>query len=234
MKIPFEEIIRPHRVSVKDLFPSLTFSEIVSPHMSPDMAFFGKDTQLENLTGANLKLKAFQEQHPHALLANGYLEVRAFYNTSRFERNGPQGKEYRNIHLGTDFWVPPQTPIHALFDSEVVLSHHNNYHKDYGPLLVLRHTLGAFPFYTLYGHLSLSSLKKSPKGAVIKKGEVFAWIGDETENGHWPSHLHFQVITDLLQETENYNGVAFPSEIDIWKERCPDPNFIFLENLNGR
>jgi len=225
-------LLQKHSVSLKNLLPSLSFSKIVVPDMSVQNNFFGNDTMNEDLEAAKEILLAFQQKHPNALLANGYLEERAFYNTPRFKREGPNGIEYRNIHLGTDFWVPARTPIYALYDSEVVISHHNDFHKDYGPLLVLKHLVNDYTFYTLYGHLSLDSLTHSPKGKQIKKGELFAYIGDEIENGHWAPHLHFQIITDLLGETENYNGVAFPSEIERWKILCPDPDLLFIEDLN--
>ncbi|EDM45131.1 hypothetical protein SCB49_03384 [unidentified eubacterium SCB49] len=218
-------------VSLHELFPTLLFSEIAIPDMSVRNNFFGNDTMHEDITGANDTLLKFQKQHPNALLANGYLEERAFYNTSRFERETTNGKEYRNIHLGTDFWVPARTPIYAIYDSEVVVSYHNDFHKDYGPLLILKHQRNDTFFYTLYGHLSVDSLALSPKGKILKKGDLIAHIGNEVENGHWAPHLHFQVITDLLGETENYNGVAFPSELERWKELCPDPSFLFIENF---
>lgn len=231
MNTSFKKIVSTHKVSLHNLFPSLSFSEIAIPDMSIKNSFFGNDTQHENLTEAHNKIEAFQRLYPNALLANGYLEERAFYNTNRFKRQGPNGMEFRNIHLGVDFWVPVHTPVAAIMDAEVVISHHNDFHKDYGPLLVLKHQLEKTTFYTLYGHLSLKSLKLCPKGKIIKKGEVFAFIGSEKENGHWTPHLHFQVITDLLGETENYNGVAFPSEIEIWKERCPNPSLLFTEKI---
>lgn len=231
MYTSFKELLSRHTVSLHNLFPTLSFHQIAIPDMSVNNAFFGEDVMHENLENANKHLASFQKLHPNALLANGYLEERAFYNTPNFERTINDIKEYRNIHLGTDFWVPAQTPIHSLFDGEVVISHHNNYHKDYGPLLVVKHTLGGFTFSTLYGHLTLDSLMLSPKGKKVQKGALIAHIGTEQENGHWAPHLHFQIITDLLGETQNYNGVAFPSEIEIWKKRCPNPNLLFKEKF---
>jgi murein DD-endopeptidase MepM/ murein hydrolase activator NlpD len=200
--------------------------------MSTGSDFFGDDPQHENLALAAERLEAFQQQHPKALLANGYLEERSFYNTERFKRIRTGTTEYRNIHLGTDFWLPARTPIHMPYDGEVVISHHNNFHKDYGPLVVVAHQIDTIPFYTLYGHLSIDSLALAPKGKKLKQGELLAYLGTEEENGHWLPHLHFQLITDLMEETENYNGVAFPSEIELWKERCPDPDVIFKESLH--
>ena len=36
---------------------------------------------------------------------------------------------------------------------------------------------------------------------------------------------------DLLNNDENFNGVALPSEIDVWKSICPNPNLIFIEEI---
>jgi len=220
------------KLSLHSLFPTLDFTTIAIPDMSVGSDFFGNDPKHENLDVASKRIAQFQQENPDTLLANGYLEERSFYNTPRFERTINWCKEYRNIHLGTDFWVPAQTPVHAILDGEIVISHHNDFHKDYGPLLVIKHINDDELFYTLYGHLTLDSLKISPKGKKIKKGELLAKIGLETENGHWVPHLHFQLITDLLGETENYNGVAFPSEIERWKQLCPDPDLIFEESLH--
>tara|TARA_R100000935_G_scaffold27288_2_gene47481 strand:- start:56940 stop:57617 length:678 start_codon:yes stop_codon:yes gene_type:complete len=217
------------KTSLHQLFPTLHFSKIAIPDMSVGSNFFGNDPQHEDLELATKRLGKFQQENPGALLANGYLEERSFYNTPRFERTVNGITEYRNIHLGTDFWVPAQTPVHAVLDGEVVISHHNDFHKDYGPLLVVKHTNTTEIFYTLYGHLTLESLKTSPKGKKVKKGELLGNIGSEEENGHWVPHLHFQIITDLMNETENYNGVAFPSELERWEKLCPNPNLLFEE-----
>ena len=218
-------------VSLKKMFPGLNFEEVVAPDMSLSGSFFEADPHHEDLERAATRLLKFQEQHPNALLSNGYLEQRSFYNTPAFEREHNGIKEFRNIHLGTDFWIPAGTAVHAPFNGTVVISHNNNYHKDYGPTIVLRHELEGIVFYSLYGHLSESSLALTEKGRVLQQGEKLGMIGDENENGHWVPHLHFQLITDLLGNTDNFNGVAFPSEIEKWKKLCPDPDLLFSEYL---
>ena len=222
---------KENTVSLKIVFPDFDFDRIVAPNMSISGAFFEDDPDHENLAQASIRLDTFQKENRGALLANGYLEQRAFYNTPAFERVRNGQTEFRNIHLGTDFWIPAGVPVHAPFDGEVVISHNNNYHKDYGPTLVLKHQLGMGPFFTLYGHLSVSSLALSPLNRRVGRGEKIGYIGKESENGHWVPHLHFQLITDLMGNTENFNGVAFASELDRWTQLCPDPNLIFEEHL---
>ena len=227
----FREWAIQNQVSIRKMFPTLSFTEIIAPNMSASGKFFEDDPQHEDLEKAAHRLKDLEHLHPDALFANGYLEQRSFYNTKAYERQTPEGIEYRNIHLGTDFWVPAQTPVHTPYDGRVVISHDNNFHKDYGPTLILEHRVGQSRFYTLYGHLSRASLELSRVNKIILQGDRIGFIGDASENGNWLPHLHFQLITELLNETENYNGVAFPSEIELWKERCPDPNLIFQEFL---
>lgn len=199
--------------------------------MSAGSDFFGGDSNHDDLIVAQNRLDTYQKKHPNSILANGYLESRSFYNTSNYERNTLKGKEYRNVHLGTDFWIPTRTPIHAPFSGRVVIAFDNAIHKDYGPLIVLEHREEGQKFYTLYGHLNRDSLVQSVLGKVIKKGALLGWIGSPEENGNWAPHLHLQVITNLLGNTQNYPGVAFPSEIETWKQHCPDPDVLFQEYL---
>lgn len=227
----FNEIISKYQISVGIVFPTILFQKIVAPDMSIDSDFFHGNVEHENLDLAEARLKAFQQATPDALLANGYLEQRAFYNTKAYERQINGTTEYRNIHLGTDFWIPAGTAIHTPFPGTVVISHDNDYHKDYGPTLVLEHRLEDTVFYTLYGHLSRQSLALSEKGKEVSQGEQIATLGTAEENGHWVPHLHFQVILDIMDNTENFNGVAYPSELEKWKALCPNPDLLFEETL---
>jgi hypothetical protein len=51
-------------------------------------------------------------------------------------------------------------------------------------------------------------------------------VGEHHENGGWPPHLHFQIITELLGNRGDFPGVAAPSERSRWLELSPDPNLI--------
>ena len=85
----------------------------------------------------------------------------------------------------------------------------NNAPQDYGPVIMLEHKPEEhITFYTLYGHLSRESLSGIKFGQRIKKGERLAAIGESDANGGWTPHLHFQVITDLLELGTDFPGVA--------------------------
>jgi murein DD-endopeptidase MepM/ murein hydrolase activator NlpD len=101
---------------------------------------------------------------------------------------------------------------------------------DYGTTIILTHRLNNFTFYTLYGHLSLSSIKNLQEGSRIEKGDVFAEFGIPSENGHWPTHLHFQIIIDLQGWEGDYPGVCKYSEREKYLNNCPDPDLILQMN----
>jgi 4-aminobutyrate aminotransferase-like enzyme len=103
----------------------------------------------------------------------------------------------------------------------------NNGRLDYGPTIILEHEIeGGLKFFTLYGHLTGDSLNGLAKGRIFKKGERIGQIGTIGENGGWPPHLHFQIVTDLLGKSGDFPGVAVPSQREVWLSLSPDPNFI--------
>jgi murein DD-endopeptidase MepM/ murein hydrolase activator NlpD len=130
----------------------------------------------------------------------GYNEHRTIYSRSRvFDSGG--GEEPRRLHLGTDIWGKPYTKVMAPLDGIVHSFVFNNAYGDYGATIILTHNLDGTTFYTLYGHLSLNSIKNMHEGDVIRKGDVFCEFGIPFENGQWPPHLHFQVIRDMLENS---------------------------------
>ena len=152
----------------------------------------------------------------------GYGEARPIYTADRFRMEGNEGPLWRTVHLGVDFWSAAGTPVYAPLDGLVHSFEDNAGAGNYGPTLILEHAVaGNLKFYTLYGHLSRASLQGLLPGTPVKKGELIAWIGAAPENGDWPSHLHFQVILDLLGRSGDFQGVALPEEQEVWLSLCP-------------
>jgi len=81
-------------------------------------------------------------------------------------------------------------------------------------------------FYTLYGHLSQDSVDGLHKGDAFKQGDRIASIGAPPVNGGWTPHLHFQIITDLLELDRDFPGVCRSSQRAVWCALSPDPNII--------
>ncbi|MDA7797558.1 aminotransferase class III-fold pyridoxal phosphate-dependent enzyme [Flavobacteriaceae bacterium] len=61
----------------------------------------------------------------------------------------------------------------------------------------------------------------------MKKGDQIGFIGNPTENGNWSTHLHFQIMLSLLNYENDFPGVAYYAQKQVWKSICPDPNLLF-------
>jgi len=155
--------------------------------------------------------------------AGGYNEERAVYKRgTTFDIEGGS----RSIHLGIDIWMEAGTPVFAPLAGKVHSFQNNDNFADYGPTVILEHTLDGLTFYSLYGHLSLESLQNKQEGQTIAKGEQIADFGVAEVNGHWTPHLHFQLMTDMLGNKGDFIGVANKAERAYYLEICPDPNLI--------
>jgi peptidoglycan LD-endopeptidase LytH len=180
------------------------------------------------------RFTTYINQQLHAAQARygigGYMEHRTVYSRSRVFDAGIEGEEPRRLHLGVDIWGRPHTPVMSPMDAIVHSFGNNDRFGDYGATIILSHQLDGAVFHTLYGHLSLSSIKNLREGERVEKGDIIAEFGIPSENGHWPPHLHFQVIIDLQGWKGDYPGVGKFSEMENWKKNCPDPDLILKMN----
>src|SRR5262249_13392969 len=122
-----------------------------------------------------------------------YDEPRLLYTSPAFAGATP-ADERRTIHIGLDLFAEAGTPGFAPLAGTVHAFADNAAPCDYGPVLVLRHeTDGGTPFFTLYGHLSRSSLPPLRLGQRVERGAQIATLGTPAENGEWTPHLHLQI-----------------------------------------
>jgi peptidoglycan LD-endopeptidase LytH len=155
----------------------------------------------------------------------GYRENRIVYSQSKVF-DSATGGEPRRIHLGIDIWGKPYTKVMAPLDGIVHSFAFNNAFGDYGATIILTHNLDGASFHSLYGHLSLNSIKNLQEGDVVRRGDVFCEFGIPFENGQWPPHLHFQIIKDMQGMKGDYPGVCAFSERENYLENCPDADLI--------
>jgi len=153
----------------------------------------------------------------------GYGEDRIIY---RHRKHFGGDSNARSIHLGTDIWVDAGEAVYAPLAGRVHSFAFNNNYGDYGPTIILAHELADTKFYTLYGHLSLSSLEGMFVGKSIDVGEHFAFIGNYPENGDWPPHIHFQIIADMGDYKGDFPGVSSFQDKLHYLSLCRDPNLI--------
>jgi murein DD-endopeptidase MepM/ murein hydrolase activator NlpD len=162
----------------------------------------------------------------------GYNEHRTIYKRSLLFGSDASGEAgiIRRLHLGTDIWGDAGTPVMAPLDGTVHSFAFNNHFGDYGTTIILAHALDDIRFYSLYGHLSLASIENLERGASIKKGQSFASFGNKAENGHWPPHLHFQLIENIQGWDGDYPGVCAFDERENWLNNSPDPDLVLQMN----
>lgn len=162
-------------------------------------------------------------------LYGGYAEKRNMYRRSDlFGKAVEADAPARNIHLGVDIWGEAGTPVQAPLDGTVHSFAFNDNFGDYGATIILRHQVQEEIFFSLYGHLSLADIEGLTEGKEIQQGEIFAHFGPPGENGHWPPHLHFQLINDIANHKGDYPGVCSETEKDYYLANCPSPGAFIL------
>jgi peptidoglycan LD-endopeptidase LytH len=153
----------------------------------------------------------------------GYMENRTIYaRSTHFNTDG----EPRRLHLGVDIWGKERTNVFSPLEGKIHSFNDNNNFGDYGPTIILEHNLDGIKLYTLYGHLSRKSLEGLSIGLAVHKNRKIAALGEMEENGHWPPHLHFQLIFDMEGKYGDYPGVCRFSEKDRYFKNIPDPQLI--------
>ncbi len=168
-------------------------------------------------------INEFTKMNNAKVAIGGYLEVRNLYKRSKYFNEQANPSNERNIHLGVDIWAKEGTKVLAALDGEIHSFKNNTNHGDYGPSIVLKHQLEESVFYTLYGHLSLDSIKDVKIEQSVKQGDEIAQLGDSSINGDYAPHLHFQIIKDMQNNFGDYPGVCSLNQLSFFKENCPNP-----------
>lgn len=183
------------------------------------------DFDITNSKAWETYINKYLKNHNKKVAFGGYLEKRNIYNRSTYFNN-PNPDTERNIHLGVDLWVKAETPVLAAFNGEIHSFKDNTNFGDYGPAIILKHTINNVVFYTLYGHLSRQSLVGLKVGTPITQGETLAFLGKAEVNGDYAPHLHFQIIKDLQGNTGDYPGVSSKQDLEFYKSNCPNPGIV--------
>lgn len=217
-----EQLLQEQK-NVKVIDSSIDYTDYVPLDLSSSQT----DKLDLNLTDAII-FEAFIENHLSKNKAKvafgGYLETRNLYRRSTVFKN--EITDERNIHIGLDLWIKAGTSVLAALDGKIHSFQNNTALGDYGPTIILEHTIENSTFYTLYGHLDLNSLIGKEVGQIVKKGEVIAKLGASPINGDYAPHLHFQIIKDLQEKKGDYPGVCSQKELEFYSKNCPNPNLL--------
>lgn len=197
------------------------FSEPLTTGNSIALDFSAKNTELNaSIFGSLPTFCTYVESKLADKIGyGGYLEHRIVYEAH--ENFATDAADFRNIHLGMDFWTTSGTPVFAPLDGVVHSFQVNEGSGNYGPTIILYHP--AEKIYSLYGHLANDDLKHLKVGDVIAAGQLLCHLGKPSENGGWPPHLHFQLIRDMQHYFGDYPGVCSKRDVEFYASNCPDP-----------
>ncbi|WP_029270360.1 peptidoglycan DD-metalloendopeptidase family protein [Flavobacterium sp. KJJ] len=178
----------------------------------------------ENATEFEIFISDYLKKNNAEVAFGGYIEGRTLYKRSTIFKNDSIPE--RNIHIGLDLWTKVETSVLAPLDGKIHSFKNNVGLGDYGPTIILEHEVENEIFYTLYGHLSLESIKDLTVGKFYKKGEQIATIGNAAVNGDYAPHVHFQIIQNIEDYWGDYPGVCNTNDLNFYIENCPDPNLL--------
>jgi murein DD-endopeptidase MepM/ murein hydrolase activator NlpD len=198
------------------------FAKPLSDHISVALDLSATNLELlPSIYGNDIAFNAYIESKIGDKIGfGGYLEHRVIYET--YANFATSSADFRNIHLGMDFWTKAGTPVFAPLDGEVHSFQVNHGAGNYGPTIILHHP--AENIYSLYGHLSMGDLSQLEIGLPISAGQKLCHLGNSNENGGWPPHLHFQLIHDMQDLKGDYPGVCSQRDVEFYAHNCPDPS----------
>ena len=166
-------------------------------------------------------LATFLREENGQVAWGGYLEKRDLYRD--FKHFNPDVEAAREYHLGVDFWADAGTGVYAPWDCTVHSWAHRTAAGDYGPVILMVHQLENTKVYSLFGHLSITSLQGLCEGKPFRRGDLIGHLGSSGENGGYAPHLHFQLIYDLQDFRGDYPGVCTFSDLSFFSRNCPGP-----------
>ncbi|OXA81655.1 Murein DD-endopeptidase MepM and murein hydrolase activator NlpD, contain LysM domain [Flavobacterium aquidurense] len=217
-------------VSILKAFPPTKIIDAsidFSNYIPLDLSITNKElmeSKPENATEFEIFISNYLKNNNAEVAFGGYIEGRTLYKRSTIFKNDSVPE--RNIHIGLDLWTKVNTSVLAPLDGKVHSFKNNIGLGDYGPTIILEHEVENEKFYTLYGHLSLESIKDLSVGKQFKKGEQIATLGNAAVNGDYAPHVHFQIIQDIEDYWGDYPGVCNSNDLNFYIENCPDPNLL--------
>lgn len=231
---PYEREWREWISSNKDIFHEVIKLEgkIHSPlDLSISSTELGNNSEFNTIDAFTSKIRRILEDKASEIAYGGYMECRPVYEGEQYIREGNHGREWRTVHLGLDIWADSGVEVFTPLDGEIHSVIDDKGHLEYGPVIIMKYKISSnFEFYILYGHLSRESIKDKSPGSKFGRGDKIAELGSPEVNGGWPPHLHFQVILDMMGNTHDFPGVAYPGEAVVFQSICPNPSVFFPFN----
>lgn len=138
------------------------------------------------------------------------LTAKLYYSTRFFGAYDLDAGEFSAIHPGIDVKLPEGTPIGVVAGGRV----HDVRHDEQSlglHVIVEHHAKDGLVYYSIYGHLAATSVKK---GDVLTSGQFIGTVG-MTGNTSGP-HLHLQI--DRGEANEDYHTIYWPTSVPSKQE----------------
>jgi murein DD-endopeptidase MepM/ murein hydrolase activator NlpD len=209
----------------KVLAPCISYSEYIPLNLSVSNQ---EINQLETAKDYGAFIQKHLDTNKGKIAFGGYQEIRNLYKRSTVFN--AKNSEERNIHIGLDLWINESASVHAALDGRIHSLQNNTALGDYGPTIIIEHTIQNQTFHTLYGHLSEESLTGKQVGDTVSQCEQIGNLGLPPINGDYAPHLHFQIIIDMENKFGDYPGVCSSKMLDYYSKNCPDPNVLLHIN----
>lgn len=213
------KLIEKYQTSFHPIIPGLKKQDLLTLDFTENSPYL-KELDLKDTLAFHHLI--FDEVLKGKVGIGGFFEDRIIYRRSSHY----DGAEPRSLHLGLDIWAPAGTKLNSPLGGQIHSLQDNQGFGNYGPTLILEHHLEEATFYVLYGHLDGKTLEKWKVGDPVAPGEYLGDIGNFPENGDWPPHLHWQVMTDMLGHVGDFPGVAATSDRKFYLQLCIDPHYI--------
>lgn len=181
-------------------------------------------SKLETAKDYEVFIQKYLDYNKGKIAFGGYQEIRNLYKRSTVFN--AENTEERNIHIGLDLWINESASVHATLEGKIHSFQNNTALGDYGPTIIIEHTIQNQTFHTLYGHLSKESLIGKQIVDVVSQGEQIGNLGLPPINGDYAPHIHFQIIIDMENKFGDYPGVCSSKTLDHYSKNCPDPNVL--------
>ncbi len=180
--------------------------------------------QIKDQKNFNNEINNYAKENKSDLIISGYLEKREkMFKFLWFEQ---MVLEQRFYHLWLDLSAPVWTELFCPLDWEVVISEYEYWEGNYWGMIVLKHDIDWFIFYSIYWHQNKEFLP--PVWKFLKAWEFLSKLWDFSENWGYFHHLHLQLLTkewfDNWFVSKGYVDLKWLEDLNKY---IIDPNYIF-------
>jgi 4-aminobutyrate aminotransferase-like enzyme/Ser/Thr protein kinase RdoA (MazF antagonist) len=188
-----------------------SFSPVIDAPLADEPLDLSAGSQLPSSDPAQNRPVPFTQRLTHkfgaAFAAGGYAEGRTI-------RTDPHQlpDDQETVHLGVDLTAPVGATVMTPLDGTVVEVHPTR-------VLILHSPEEGVEFYTLYTDLD----PQLEAGRKIRGGTILGTVATPASNTVGYTHVHVQLVTDLLGMGAHFPIYCKPSELSVWRSFCPDP-----------